>query len=98
MFGPGAALAALWHQRMTATACSKATTVFVIYIINFAFLQSCAGLVLVPTSTDRVDTFVAPALSTWPDATVNTQIWNWPTMLSAASKLGAVISYSRWAR
>ncbi|KAG2336921.1 hypothetical protein BDR05DRAFT_79845 [Suillus weaverae] len=88
MYGSGAALAALWDQRMTATACSEAT-VILFYIISLTFLRSHATLVLVPTiSTNRVHTFVAPALSTWPDATVNTQSWNWPTILSVASKFG----------
>ncbi|KAG1723003.1 hypothetical protein EDB19DRAFT_372385 [Suillus lakei] len=87
MYGSGAALAALWDQRMTATACSEAT-VILLYVISVTFLQSHALLALVPTSTDRVNTFVVPALSAWPDATVNTQNWNWPTILSLASKFG----------
>ncbi|KAG1804126.1 uncharacterized protein BJ212DRAFT_945454 [Suillus subaureus] len=87
MYGPGAALAALWDQRMTATACSEAT-VFLFYVIGLTFLRSHATMVLVPTSAERVHTFAVPALSTWLDATVNTQNWNWLTILSVASKLG----------
>ncbi|KAG2133301.1 hypothetical protein DEU56DRAFT_418843 [Suillus clintonianus] len=87
MYGSGAALAALWDQRMTATACSEAT-VILFYIIGITFLQNHALLVLVPTSTDKVNTFVAPALSTWTDTTVNTENWSWPTILSLASTFG----------
>lgn len=87
MYGSGAALAALWDQKMTTTACSEAT-VFLFYVIGLTFLHSHATLVLVPTSAERVQTFAVPALSAWPDATVNTQNWNWPTILSVASKFG----------
>ncbi|KAG2133330.1 hypothetical protein DEU56DRAFT_811094, partial [Suillus clintonianus] len=87
MYGSGAALAALWNQRKTATVCPEAT-VILFYIIVITFLESHALLVLVPLSTNRVHTFVAPALSTWADATVNTQNWDWPTILSLASKFG----------
>jgi hypothetical protein len=72
---------------MTATACSEAT-VFLFYIIGLTVLQTHAISALVPTSTDSVYTFIVPALSTWPDATMNTQNWNWPMILSVASKLG----------